>query len=128
MTDRKRLARKEIMIEQTAEFAIYELTYEEAFNIIWRRRLRHCEPLGRPLVELSFSDEKDLVLFALAFQGKVVLDGSSALLTVEHQAAVTEFIREYQITERINRTDLIGVWFWSDEDEAAFNEEVALVS
>jgi hypothetical protein len=122
---------KEFMKNQSPYLVVYDRTYEEAQDVIYRRCLRNCEIDPRALVGVMFSDEKDLVLFALRFRPEAMFDGSQAFLAPWYKTAVLDFIEEHAMTDRVRCADILGVWFWVGDDEAddepIFTEELSLM-
>ena len=65
------------MLPLESWYMVYGRTYREAVEVIRRRGLWNCIPDLQPWLGIWFSDDSDLILFALRFQG--VLDFSDAL-------------------------------------------------
>jgi hypothetical protein len=113
------------MKNQPPYLVVCDRTYEEAQEIIYRRCLRNCEIDAQALVGVMFSDERDLVLFALKFRPEVMFDGSHAFLAPWYKTAVLDFIEQHAMTDRVLCTDILGVRFWSSKDDAALIDQAA---
>jgi hypothetical protein len=105
---------------------VYGRTYAEAMDVVHRRRLMQCEPVWESLTAVAFSDQKDLVLFALEFRAEAFIEDSLAVLHPMHKVAVMDFIHDYGMADRVDCMDVLGVWFSSTDDETTFNEELGL--
>jgi hypothetical protein len=114
------------MKNQAPKLVVYGRSYEEAMDIVWNNRLRDCEPLAEPLIGLLFPTDVDAVLFRIGFWSESVFEGSLAILAPCHRADVLEFLQNYSMEDRVQWLDLLGVWFWSDEDNTTFNEALEI--
>lgn len=109
-----------------SSYVVYGRTYQEAIEVIRRRGLWNCAPNPAPWLGIWFSDERDLTLFALQFQG--VLDFIDALAVVPpwQVEEVEGFLTDREWGERIDRHDLLAVEFWDAEDQRIFDKEFGL--
>jgi hypothetical protein len=103
---------------------VYACGYDQVFDIIWRNRLRQCEPVASPLNGIWFEDDTDRFAFTLAFRGEVECEGNLAIIFSDQQDAVEKFIARMQMEARIQRHDLIGVWFWDTKDQSVMEAEL----
>jgi hypothetical protein len=115
------------MKKETPYLVLYGCTYSDAMDIVHRRRLRHCELASDHLLAICFSEVSDLVLFKLRFHDEAIFADSVAVVHSKHIDVVMEFIDDYSLTERVDRSNPVGVWFYREEDEKAFNQEFGAV-
>jgi hypothetical protein len=114
------------MRKETPYLVLYGRTYSEAMEVVHRRRLQHCEPVSDRLTATWFSYEKDLILFKLRFHDEAMFEDSIAVLHIQHDAIVSEFMEDYGLSERVDRFNLSGVWFQSGDDEIVMNQEFSI--
>ena len=50
--------------------------YDQAIDIICRRKLLNCEPESQPVQGLLFQDENDLIVCALVFNYDIEIEGN----------------------------------------------------
>jgi hypothetical protein len=101
----------------------YNRAYEEVQEVVHRRRLRNCEIEPRAFIGVLFSNDRDLVTFALQFRPQAMFDGLQAFLAPYHETAVLDLIEQCSMTHRVQCGMILGVWFWSSADEAVLNAE-----
>ena len=99
-------------------------TYDQALDIVWELRLKHCEPDARPVTGVRFMNDADLTSFALVFRNEVLFERDLAMVFPPQQDAVEAFIERYEMQSRITRYDLLAVWFWDARDRTAFEREL----
>lgn len=116
------------MKKHTLKLVTYGCSYDKAMDIVCDRALRHCEPLPEPFHGFRFSDERDLAYVATAVAGDVEFYDNVIIGTPRQRALIEEFIEVISAESRVKRVDLLGVWFWADEDEAIFDEELGLAA
>jgi hypothetical protein len=116
------------MEKETPYLVLYGRTYDEAMEIVYRRQLRNCEPASDRLIGIWFSEVPDLILFKLKFHDEAIFYNSDcmAVLHVQHDDMVSEFVEDYGLSERIERFDLLGVWFRCAADEMVMNKEFGI--
>jgi hypothetical protein len=93
-------------------------------DVVCDHALRQCEPEPEPVGVYIFTDQADLMLFALQFRGKLKMFDNAALVFPTDRDEVDAFIVDYDIYKRVQCVDLTGVWFWDSEDEITFTEQI----
>ena len=90
------------------KLSLFDCTFEQAMDVVCNHALRHSEPGPEPVGRYIFSNQKDLVLFALEFRGRLRMADNAALVYPAERA----FIVDYDICERVQCFDLCGMWLW----------------
>jgi hypothetical protein len=60
----------------------------------------------------------------MRFHGEIDIEGDLALIPPGLQRAVDDFIKEWQLESRIERHELLGIWFWDSGDKAIFDADL----
>lgn len=105
---------------------VYGCTFEQASNVVHVCGLRNCEPETYPVYGIWFSQESDLIAFMLRYREQVDFEDQLAIVLPRQREAVEAFISEYEMENRITRSDLIAVRFWDTEDRKAFEAALGL--
>jgi hypothetical protein len=116
--------KKEFMKIHTPKLVYYGQMYEQAFDIICRRKLLGCEPARQPIDGLLFQDENDLIACALVFSESVEIEGNLVIVPAAQKSEVGRLIEQMSMEDRVEWVELLGMWFWDSDDERAFNEEL----
>jgi hypothetical protein len=103
---------------------IYGCSYDQANDIVSRHGLTHCEPEALPVWGIWFEHDADLLAFAMRFHGEIGIEANLALISPGRQSAVEDFIREWRLESRIERHELLGIWFWDSGDKAIFDADL----
>jgi hypothetical protein len=116
--------KKEFMKSHTPKLVYYGQMYEQAFDIICRRKLLGCEPARQPIDGLLFQDENDLIACALVFSESVEIEGNLVIMPSSLRCEVEGLVEQLSMEDRVESVELLGVWFWDSDDERASNEEL----
>jgi hypothetical protein len=112
------------MKNQTPKFVIYGQTIKQAFKIMCRRGLFSCEPESQPVLGLLFQDQNDLIACARVFNMGIEVEGDLVIVPAALRSKVEDLVEQLSMEGRVNWIELVGMWFWSSDDELAFNQEL----
>jgi hypothetical protein len=112
------------MKNRTPKLVYYGQTYEQALDIICRRKLLGCEPAPQPVDGLLVQDENDLIACTLIFSESIEIEGNLVIMPSSLRCEVEGLVEQLSMEDRVEWVELLGVWFWDSDDERAFNEEL----
>lgn len=112
------------MITLSPKLFIYGCSYDQANDIVCRHGLTHCEPEALRIWGILFQHDADLLAFIMRFHGEIDIEANLALIPSGRQRAVEDFIVEWRLESRIERHELLGIWFWDGGDKAIFDADL----
>ena len=104
------------------KIVIYGRTWDDAYDLICTRHLRHCEPGSTPWLGLWIGSTTDLTLFGLRFAQDVQFVGHLAIVPPSLFSEVEEFLIQTSMEDRVQCHSLTAVRFWDTDDEDVFAE------
>ena len=108
----------------TPKLAYYGQTFDQAIEIICRRKLQACEADSQPVYGILFQSYSDLFACALVFNDSIEIEGSLVIIPAALKSEVKDLIEQMSMEDRVEWVELLGMWFWNSDDEFAFNQEL----